>query len=316
MTKSLASDQALLGFDIGGTKCAVVAGLVEPEGVQILSRSVFPTEPGPEANLLRMERLGHEMLDDLGLHRVSGVGVSCGGPLDSRLGLVLSPPNLPGWDHIPVLERLSGAFQAPARLENDANAGALSEWRWGAGKGTKDMIFLTFGTGMGAGLILNGSLFRGACDLAGEVGHVRLADDGPACYGKAGSFEGLCSGAGIARLATAIPSFGDETTAADVFNAARQGELAAVGLVDSVARNLGLGLSMLVDLLNPEMIVLGSIFVRQEALLRPAMEEVLRREALPLSKAACRIVPAQLTEQVGDYAALAVAALATESIPS
>src|SRR5690606_15592063 len=133
---------------------------------------------------------------------LAAIGISCGGPLDSRRGVILSPPNLPGWDRIPVVEVFQQAFKVPVALQNDANAGALAEWLWGAGRGSHNMIFLTFGTGMGAGLILNGQLYSGTNDLAGEVGHIRLAPDGPVGYGKAGSFEGFCSGGGIKQLAT------------------------------------------------------------------------------------------------------------------
>lgn len=128
-------------------------------------------------------------------------GISCGGPLDSKTGVILSPPNLPGWDHIEITRHFTETLGVPARLINDANASALAEWKYGAGVGTQNMIFLTFGTGLGAGLVLNGALFEGTNGMAGEIGHMRLAAFGPSGYGKCGSFEGFCSGAGIAELA-------------------------------------------------------------------------------------------------------------------
>ncbi|MDF2716271.1 MAG: hypothetical protein K0R28_3196 [Paenibacillus sp.] len=191
------------------------------------------------------------------------------------------------------------------------------------------MIFLTFGTGMGAGLILDGRLYSGVNDMAGEVGHIRLAEDGPVGYGKAGSFEGFCSGGGIARLArkeaeAAIragrpPAFCpgleqlDAITAKSVGEAAGQGDELALHIYRTVGRKLGRGLAMLVDLLNPEMIVIGSIYGRMRSILEPLALEELRSEALSVSLEVCRVVPAGLGEQVGDLAGLSVALNVLES---
>ncbi len=215
------------------------------------------------------------------------------------------------------------AFDAPVALQNDANAGALAERTWGAGRGCRHMVFLTFGTGMGAGLILNGRLYSGATDSAGEVGHVRLADDGPVGFHKAGSFEGFCSGGGIAQQGRTAarraledghapvfcPSLDDleAVTAETVGKAAQAGDAVALEVYRTVGERLGQGLALLIDVLNPERIVIGSIYGRQQNLLEPVVLEVARREALGPSLAACEIVPAGLGERVGDYAALAVA---------
>jgi glucokinase len=235
----------------------------------------------------------------LDVRQVSGLGISCGGPLNSRSGVIQSPPNLPGWDDVPIVHWCEDALGVPARLENDANACALAEWRWGAGRGCRHLVFLTFGTGMGAGLILNGRLYDGACGLAGEVGHIRLADDGPVGFGKAGSFEGFCSGGGIARAA-------GMDSAIDAFAADAAGDPHARAAIDAAARRLGQGLALLVDTFNPERVVIGSIFARQRDRLWPIAEDVLRAEALPAALACCRVVPAALGEDIGDYAALAV----------
>ncbi|HMQ34048.1 MAG TPA: ROK family protein, partial [Chloroflexaceae bacterium] len=184
-------------------------------------------------------------------------------------------------------------------------------------------VFLTLGPGMAAGLILNGQLYGGAADMAGEVGHIRLAAWGPAGCGKPGSFEGFCSGAGIARLARAMveaehqrgrrpalcprPEDLPALTAELVGRAAQGGDPLALRVFDEVARRLGQGLAILIDTLNPEAVVIGSIYGRQLALLEAGVAEVLREECLPQTLAACRVVPAGLGEAVGDYAALAVA---------
>jgi glucokinase len=218
---------------------------------------------------------------------------------------------------------LQEAFGLPCALCNDANACALAEYRFGAGKGCESMVFLTFGTGMGAGLILDGKLYVGANDNAGEVGHVRLAPDGPVGYYKKGSFEGFCSGGGLAQLGAAyakdalargIPcSFCqsedelDKITAKALAKAADEGDEVALAVWEKCGEMLGHGLAVLIDIINPERIVIGSIYARSGHLLRRSLEKVLAEEALPASLAACEIVPAALTESVGDMAALCVA---------
>lgn len=296
--------RTLLGFDIGGTKCAVIVGQTDGPAMRILKRTAFPTGPDPQATLLELESVAHAMIESLDA-RPAAIGISCGGPLDSRRGLILSPPNLPGWDAVPVCEHFAKAFRIPAHLQNDANACALAEWRRGAGRGVRSMVFLTFGTGMGAGLILDGKLYSGVTDSAGEVGHVRLAEDGPEGFGKRGSFEGFCSGGGMVRLAR---EFGWRAKSAqEIFEAAASGDPVALRTVRTTAHQLGRGLALLVDLLNPERIVIGSIFARQHAVLWPTALQALRAEALATSLAACEVVPASLGEEVGDYAALSVA---------
>ena len=162
------------------------------------------------------------------------------------------------------------------------------------------------GTGFGCGLILDGRLYEGTNGNAGEIGHVRLTPEGPEGYGKDGSVEGWCSGGGIARLAE-----GFENTKA-LAEAANAGNQEAIGIFETVGERLGMALSMAVDLFNPERIVIGSIFVRCEDLLRPSMERVMERECLPSALEVCRVVPAALGESIGDIAALAVAKLALE----
>jgi glucokinase len=313
----------LAGVDIGGTKCAVGLGRAEEGSVTLLAKRRFHTSGPPGALLAQLLAGLEELVEAQGEGCPAAVGISCGGPLDSAQGLILAPPNLPGWDHVNVVDPFRTRFGAPAALQNDANACALAEWQWGAGQGCRNMIFLTFGTGMGAGLILDGRLYAGTTDMAGEVGHVRLAEDGPLGYGKFGSFEGFCSGGGITRLAQtralqgiqagAPPAFCPElanlaaVTAEQVGGAAQAGDPVALEVFATVARALGQGLALLVDILNPERIIIGSIYGRQRSLLEPEALRVLREEAHPHALAACEILPAALGERVGDYAGLAVA---------
>ena len=320
----------LLGLDIGGTKCAAVLAETEGDAVRFLYRREIPTVGSAADTLGALASCAEEGAAACGadLSRLAGAGISCGGPLDASRGVVLSPPNLPGWDGVPVAAFVREKFGVPARLMNDADACALAEWRWGAGRGTRHFVFLTFGTGLGAGLILNGALYEGASSDAGELGHIRLSAEGPAGYGKCGSFEGFCSGGGIARaargVAEAIVQRGGRVafasdgrtggiTAKSVAEAAFAGDKAAQEIFRGVGHRLGQGLAGLVDLLNPQRIALGGVFMRAEALLREEMENVLRRECLPRALAAVRIVPAQLGEQIGDYGAVTAALAAAEN---
>lgn len=294
-----------LGVDIGGTKTAVCVG--DCNG-NILRKEKFATG-GPEETIQKIVELGRAFLWG---QTPKAVGISCGSPQDSARGLIQAPPNLPAWVEVPITDCLSQAFGAPAFLANDANACALAEWKYGAGQGTKNMIFLTFGTGMGAGLILNGRLYEGTCGMAGEVGHMGLTPNGPEGYGKAGSFEGYCSGGGIVKLAQKMGA--EFATTKDICDAAKAGDPRAMAVIEESAARLGQGLSLLIDLFNPQKIVIGSIFARAEALFRPKMEEVIRAQALEANRRVCQIVPAQLGEKIGDMAAVSVAVTGWEDL--
>ncbi len=319
------------GVDIGGTKCAVCLGEVTGEEYRILHRC--PSRKTQEYTPAEMLDALCEDLISLKRHldenqMVERIGISCGGPLDSKAGVILSPPNLPGWNHVAVTDYFEKQTGWKATLCNDANACALAEWRFGAGKSCSDMAFLTFGTGLGAGLILNNRLYTGASDMAGELGHIRLSDYGPVGYGKMGSFEGFCSGGGIAQFAKAVamqelqarrmpalcPGAADleSLTAEKVGLAAKAGDALAKEILKQVGAQLGKGLSILIDLLNPQRIVIGGIFARCYEELWPSAEEVIRRETLTPARAACEVVPSQLSESVGDAAALTVAWYARE----
>lgn len=280
-----------IGIDIGGTKCAVVLG---DEHANILNKIKIDTTTYEET----LPRL-IEMVEELITPEVVAIGISCGGPLDSKSGVILSPPNLPGWDEVHITEILEKKFHVPAFIRNDADACAMAEWKFGAGKGYRNVIFLTFGTGIGAGLILDGRIYSGTNDMAGEIGHVRMYDEGHIGYGKEGAFEGYCSGAGIAQY-----GYGSSK---EVAEKAAAGDEKALEIFAKVGRDMGKGLSILVDILNPEVIVLGSIYVRAQDLIEPFMNQVMEQECLSRSLSAVKVVPAQLGEAIGDVAALQVA---------
>lgn len=294
----------ILGFDIGGTKTAAVLGTTKGE-IRWKKQVASEPERGFEAMFADIVTLGREAVR-LSPERIDAVSVSIGGPLDVLNGIIQSPPNLPGWDEIPLKKLLNEKFAFPVYIEHDGNAGALAEYLFGAGRGCRNLVFLTMGTGFGAGLILDGKLYRGTTDMAGEIGHIRIAEDGPLCYGKRGSLEGYCSGTGIARLAASLyPSlWNDSSTALSVYDAFLNGSDEARQIFEKAGLSLGRAFAMIGDLLNPERIILGGIGMRIGDAFLPVARDVFQRESLPRVSEVCTIVPAQLGEKIGDVASL------------
>lgn len=300
---------SIIGLDIGGTKTAVVEGTRE---AHILQRVVFATRPerGVQAVLAELYGAVEQVRTTAKAkgHAIDALSVSIGGPLDIERGIIYSPPNLPDWAALPLKDLLIERFGLPVYVEHDGNAGALAEWRFGAGQGARNLIFLTMGTGLGGGMILNGQLYRGACDMAGEVGHLRIAPDGPVAYGKAGAWEAFCAGPAFALLAKqAYPERFAHITTPEVVQLALSGDGDAIAVVREVGDYLGRGLAVLVDVLNPECIVIGSMAVRLGELVLAPAREAMRREALPRALEVCRVVPAALGERLGDVASLCAA---------
>lgn len=313
----------VLGFDIGGTKCAVITAECDGDNITLLDKAVCPTDL--TVSPIEMINKLITMADGILTEKPEKIGVSCGGPLNSETGVILSPPNLKGWDNVPIVEILKNHYNVPVKLQNDANACAMAEWKYGAGKGSKNMVFMTFGTGLGAGLILDGKLYGGTNDNAGEIGHIRLEKNGPIGYGKNGSFEGFCSGGGISQLGYSLalekaktgefPLYFKENmsvsdiTAKTIADAAQNGDITALEVYRISGEQLGKGLSILIDILNPEVIVIGSIFTRAKDLLLPHAQKMIQKEALSDSASCCRIEAAALNENIGDYGAIVTAIL-------
>ena len=309
-----------VGLDIGGTKCAVSMGAVSEDGIEIKVREEFPTagKSWQEVCANYVDRI-QKLQENF---EIANIGISCGGPLDSKAGVIQSPPNLPGWDDVPIVQYFRDQFDVPVHVQNDANACALAEAKYGAGKGARNVVFMTFGTGLGAGIVIDGKLYSGTNDNAGEIGHIRLAPRGPKGYNKDGSAEGFCSGAGIARLAgirarecemefadseSAAKARAGELTTKEIFAYVRAGDPFCTRVFKESAGKLATILAYTVDILNPEVIVLGGVFMRNADLFMAEIAPILEREALPGALKVCRIVPAGLSENIGDYAALAVA---------
>ena len=299
-----------IGLDIGGTKCAAVLGVANEE-FEIVEKISFATAGKTPEQILNI--FSDFIAQQKTKHTIEGIGIACGGPLDSKKGIIKKPPSLPLWDDIKIVKYFEDKFGIKTYLKNDADACAIAEWLYGAGKGTQNMIFITFGTGFGAGLILNGKPYSGTNDNAGEIGHVRLRKSGPVGYNKAGSCEGFCSGGGIRRMALLeIAKLKSKGKVVDFKNTtiaehARLGDKFCLDVYKKSGKMLGETLSILIDLFNPEKIVIGGVFMRSGDLLYPHAEKIIQKETLCYSREVCKVVPAKLSENIGDVSALAVA---------
>ena len=307
----------VLALDIGGTKLA--AGIVDSDG-NVLARAEVPTlaTEGVERVLDRIIRLGKVVLSAPGIsgRAIQRIGIGCAGPIDRQAGLVLNPPNLPGWMRVPLVEHVEKALGYPAVLENDANAAALGEFRYGAGKGANSLVYLTVSTGIGGGIILDGKLWHGLKDGAGEVGHMTLVPDGPVCgCGNRGCLEALASGPSIARrareaLTTRRPSRlrdVQELSAADVARLAQEGDALAAEVWTATVEYLALGVAAVVTIIAPERVVIGGgVANAGDFLFEPLRREVRHRVKL-VAVASLPILPAALGADVGILGAAAVA---------
>jgi len=308
---------AVLAIDIGGTKLA--SGIVGADG-RILARGEVPTlaGEGPERVLDRIVRLAKGLLGMPGIpaDAVQRIGIGCAGPVDRQAGLILNPPNLPGWVRVPLVERIENALGCPTVLENDANAAALGEFRYGAGRGASSLVYLTVSTGIGGGIILDGKIWHGLKDGAGEVGHMTLLPDGPICgCGNRGCLEALASGPSIARRAREALATGRESrlreiqdpTAADVTRLVREGDTVAGEVWRETVTYLGLGVAAIVTMLAPERVVIGGgVAMAGELLFEPLRREVRQRVKL-VAVESVPILPAALGRDVGILGAAAVA---------
>jgi glucokinase len=244
-----------IGLDLGGTKIA--AALVDESGT-VMKATEIPTEAveGPDAVIRRMEYLARELANHVPSRELQGVGVAAPGPLNVRTGIVYGPPNLPGWDAIPLQAELQDRLGLPTILDNDGNAAALAEMELGAGVGVRDMIYITISTGIGGGVVLDGQIRRGSSGSAAEIGHQVIDVNGPVCpCGNRGCLETLASGTAIRKVAR--ERIGQDMDARAVAQLAVEGNLIAKGLLDEVYGYLGVGLVNVVQMFDPTVIVIG-----------------------------------------------------------
>lgn len=294
----------ILGWDVGGTKSAAVVGT---SAGAILGRAEWPSlaDGGPDVMLpdflARAERLRAAWAG------VACVGVSIGGPLDTRTGTILSPPHLPGWDNVPLARILRRRLHLPATVEHDAAACLAAEWLWGAAKGCSHAAYLTCGTGCGAGILIDGRILRGPDGQSPEVGHVRLDADGPEMFGKAGCVESFCSGEGIGKLAPWMfpEHFHHPVDTRRLADLAAVGDAQATAVLAEAARRTGQLCALLTDVFCPQVIVLGSLarYLGDEWV--RAVRQGFHHEVLPDRAGATVIVPAALAETLQDLSAIA-----------
>ena len=297
----------VLALDIGGTKLA--AGVVDGQG-RVLSFAVEPTRAheGPEAVLPRLFELGRRMVGESGLEwsEIEEIGIGCGGPLDTARGVLVAPPHLPGWRDVPVAELATEAFGRPVTLENDATAAAAGEHRWGAGAGVRHMVYLTISTGVGGGVVIDGSLYRGAGGNGGELGHVTVDWRGRRCRGcgRLGCLEAYVSGTSIAERAqeAGLPF----TTSEDVAAAARSGDPGATALWDETVEALACGLVSIVNLFEPEVVVLGGGVTRSGELLLEPVRRSVRAAAMRPAGERVDVVLSTFGDHVGVVGAAAI----------
>jgi glucokinase len=313
------ADDFVLGLDVGGTKLA--AGVVAADG-RALSMEVAPSrvEEGPEAMIERHLDLGRAAVAAAGVpwDRIRAVGIACGGPLDPFRGIIQSPPGLPGWDDVPLVAIVEAALQRPTVVDNDATACAIAEWWFGAGRerDVRHLVYLTISTGVGGGLVLDGRVYRGAAGNAGELGHLTIDYQGRQCgCGRRGCLEAYASGPQIAARARERLADGRESslaalpdiTARDVAAAAAAGDPLASEVWDETTAMLGSAIANILDIFNPELVVLGGGVTRAgDQLLAPVREAGLRQAMAPARNAA-DIVLAGLGEELGVISAATVA---------
>ena len=309
----------VVGIDLGGTN--IVVGTVAEDGSELVGLVSEPTLPeqGGDAVIARIVKLARASIAAARGKEIAGVGIGSPGPLDTKTGIVILTPNL-GWTDMPLRDRVSSAIGLPATLDNDANCAIFGEWWRGAAQGVSHVVGLTIGTGIGGGIILGGEIYHGASDVAGEIGHMTIEANGRLCKcGNQGCLEAYASGPAIAARAvegigagakTGLPQYvaGDlsRITAQVVYEAAHDGDAYAQQVVRETAMLLGAGVSNIVNIFNPEVVVIcGGVTLAGDKLFEPLTTEVHRRAFKPAWEV-CRILPGTLTGTAGVYGAAAV----------
>ncbi len=316
---SWAAEDLVLGLDIGGTKLA--AGVVAADG-RVLSFEVVPSrrDEGPDAMIARLLDLGRDAVEVAGVAwpEIRAVGIACGGPLDPYAGIIQSPPSLPGWDDVPLVAIVERALDRPAVVDNDATAGALAEWWYGAGRdrAVRNLVYLTISTGIGGGLVLDGRVYRGIAGNAGELGHLTVDYLGRPCgCGRRGCLEAYASGTNIAARASEALAAGEASslaalpmvTARDVAEAAAAGDALATRIWDETTAILGSAVANILDIFNPELVVLGGGVTRAgDQLLVPVRDAGLGQAMHPARRSA-DVVLAVLGDRLGVVSAASIA---------
>jgi glucokinase len=314
MQKSEKQKLPVLAIDLGGTK--IITAIISNSS-QVIAKEYQLTlaDEGPQSVIERMfSAIDHILsLRNMNSSQLASISIAAAGAIDSDKGLITSSPNLPGWHDVPLRDIVKEKYGVNTFLINDASAAALGEHRLGAGRGVSNLIYLTVSTGIGGGIIINDKLYSGQCGGAGEIGHMTIDVNGPRCNcGNIGCFEVLASGTAVAKEAIRRIRQGERSslieivagkieniTAEKVEMAARGGDSLALEVISRVSDYLGIGMVNLVNIFNPEMIIVGGGMSKMGDLLLNPARQVVRERAFQLSAQAVRIVPAQLGENAG-----------------
>lgn len=317
----------LIGVDIGGTKICVCLG--NREGAIYASKRIATQAlKGAEKGLLEIERLILELLQEkkIDLKEVEAIGISSAGPICSKEGKLLKPPNLPGWENAPLVSFFQKKFHKPVRMNNDANAAALAESRFGSSKGVSNLVYLTCSTGMGGGAIVNGALVQGVSDTAAEVGHYVLDIHGPQCpCGQRGCFETFCGGAALSRKMKAeIQKKGihteilaeakgdiDQIDVGCLIRAVQKKDSYALEIWDEFILRLAQGIGTVLMNFNPEVVILGTIAIHSGELLLNPLRKRLPQFAWKENIQACRIEASSLGDRISELSGLALAQMSS-----
>jgi glucokinase len=312
----------VVGIDLGGTK--IYTALADHRG-RVCAETRIPTgaREGPGAVIGRIVESVRRVMQEAGVGQgeVAALGIGSPGPLDPESGVVYSSPNLQGWTDVPLRDRLREGTGIPVWLDNDANLGALGEYNFGAGRGSKNMLYVTVSTGIGAGIIIDGRIYRGSGGGAGEAGHMVISPGGPLCgCGRKGCLEALASGTAMAARAAELVSAGrgrailDEAgndpgciTAAAVSRAARAGDPEAAGIITEAGSFLGMGMAGLINIFNPDRLVMGGGALEAGSLLWGSMTRELAARALGPALREVAVVKASLEGRSGLLGAVALA---------
>lgn len=298
------SEKYVLGWDIGGTKSSAVVGGSSGE---VFAKETWPSgaERGPGAMINDFLRHARHLRERF--PAVAALGISVGGPLDPREGILYSPPHLPGWDRFPLKARMRAEFGLPVTVEHDAVACLQAEALWGSARGASHAVYLTAGTGFGAGILLDGRIVRGPSGQTTEIGHIRLAESGPYLYGKRGSVESFCSGTGLALLAREMfpVVFTGSVTPRELVKRSEEGCAASRAVLMQSAQWTGRVCAMLADLFSPEVTIIGSLARYLPPWWLEAVRGETKKEALPMNTSHGRIVSAGLGERLQDLSAIA-----------
>ena len=315
-------DQILLGFDVGGTKIGVGLGTASGRILGGFRMSNVNTKPEDVLPVIADEAVRLVRENNLKMSDVAAFGISAPFPADAARGIMLDPPNNPLWRNVPILEYLTGKLGIPGVFENDANCGALAEWFFGAGKGCRNFVYLTMSTGIGGGIIAAGKLIRGGAALsAGEIGHVCIQLDGRPCgCGMNGCYEAYCAGRSVANRireelkdqpgSMIMQLAGGDPEKIDMIvfeKAVRAGDSYALALWDEIAMRNAQGMGILINVLNPEKLILGTMAWAIGDLYIDPIKKYLPRFCWQEPLNACEITCSALKRDISSYAGIAAA---------